>query len=168
MSGLPQDDVRVEPHDPEWPRLFEREASALREALGPLALQIEHIGSTAVPGLDAKPIVDIAIKTGTLAVLPQIIAAMANHAYAHRGEFGLPGRQFFTKGNPVRVHAHVVQEDSPHWPRWIGFRDLLRADGEMRCEYTALKRELVARFPHNRPAYTAAKSDFIARAIAKG
>jgi GrpB-like predicted nucleotidyltransferase (UPF0157 family) len=167
MAGLHSNEVKLEHYDRTWPRLFAREAAALRTSLGALALQIEHIGSTAVPDLEAKPIIDIAVQTKTFADLPVIIATMEKNGWMHKGEFGLPGRHFFTKGKPVRFHIHIVDAESPHWPRWIGFRDLLRADEKSRRAYEGLKRRLAEKFPNDRPAYTAAKSAFITNAIAK-
>lgn len=165
MAGLKSDELRLEPYDAEWPRLFAAEAAALRAALGPSLLAVEHIGSTAVPGMPAKPVIDIAIRVRSFDVLPHIVSAMAATGYAHKGEFGLPGRQFFTKGDPVLFHAHVVETQSPHWRRWTGFRDALLGSAQLRDDYEKEKRRLVARHAANRPAYTAAKSDFICRAL---
>lgn len=162
MSGLRENVVRLALHDEGWAAGFDAEAHALRAALGDLVLRIEHIGSTAVPGLEAKPITDIAIMTDSFAALPRIAAAMASAGYLHKGEYGLPGRHFFTKGDPVRFHVHVVEKGSDHWPRWIRFRDALRNDAGLRRDYLALKRELAQKFAHDRPGYTQAKSAFIA------
>ncbi len=165
MAGLKSNEVHLEPYDAAWPEIFSREASALRAALGPLAMKVEHIGSTAVAGMIAKPIIDIAIKTESFNVLPQIIEAMRSAGYESKGEFGLPGRQFFTKGDPTFFHVHVVERQSGHWPRWISFRDALRANGLLRAEYEKMKRDLAAKFENDRPSYTAAKTNFIEEAL---
>lgn len=162
MTGLRDNVVRLAPHDERWAAGFDAESLRLRAALGDLALRIEHIGSTAVPGLEAKPITDIAIMTPSFAALARIVAGMEDAGYRHKGEYGLPGRQFFTTGDPVRFHVHVVEKGSDHWPRWIRFRDALRNNAELRRAYLALKRELAQKFAHDRPGYTQAKSAFIA------
>ncbi len=165
MGGLKSNEVYLVAYDAGWPRLFACEAAELRLALGALALKVEHIGSTAVPGLASKPIVDVAVETESFEDLPEIEEAFASLGYVAKGEFGLPGRQFFTKGDPVLFHVHVVESGSPHWQRWMKFRDALRADGSLRDRYAAMKQDLAAKFANDRPAYTAAKNDFIERVV---
>jgi len=166
MGGLQENVVRLSPHDPRWAELFAAEAGGLRSALGGLAMGVEHIGSTAVEGLAAKPIIDIAVKTRSFADLPRVVEAMKGAGYHHKGEFGLPGRHFFTRGNPVLFHVHVVEEGSDHWSYWIKFRDALRRDPALRDEYIALKQSLAKKFANDRPGDTMAKSEFVARFLA--
>ena len=167
MAGLKSNEVRLEAYDAAWPEIFGREAAVLRGALGALANEVEHIGSTAVSGMAAKPVVDIAVQTKSFANLSAIIAAMERAGYSYKGEFGLPGRQFFTKGDPVLFHVHIVEPDCEHWPKWIRFRDALRADAKLRDGYAVLKRGLAEKFGHDRPAYTAGKGGFIRRVLEK-
>lgn len=166
MTGLDSNVVRLSCYDAEWPQIFAREAAAIREALGSLVLDVEHIGSTAVVGMTAKPVIDVAAKTNSFSDLPRIVATMEKIGYSHRGEFGLPGRQFFTKGDPVLFHVHLVERENGRWLLWLRFRDALRADAALREAYVLLKRDLAATFANDRPAYTAAKGDFINRRLA--
>lgn len=131
--------------------------------LGPLVVRIEHIGSTSVPGLAAKPILDIAIQTDAPQNLPKIESALTAAGFSYKGEFGLPGRHFFVRGDPVFIHLHVVAAGCEHWNLWLQFRDALRADEALRSDYLTLKRELARRFATDRAAYTAAKTEFITR-----
>lgn len=163
MNGLDPNRVHLEAYDESWPEKFAAESATLRRTLGPLAGRIEHFGSTSVPGLDAKPILDIAVQTSAVENLPRVGTLLAAEGYIAKGEFGLPGRHFFVRGNPVNLHLHVVAEGCEHWTRWLAFRDALRADARLRQDYLKLKRELAARYVDNRPAYTAAKTEFITR-----
>jgi GrpB-like predicted nucleotidyltransferase (UPF0157 family) len=165
MLGLNANLVRLEKSDSAWPARFQDESTRLRRHLRDWVTQIEHIGSTAVPGLDAKPIIDIAITTPSLQNLPQIEAAMTAAGYVCKGEFGLPGRQFFTRGDPVEFHTHIVESGSQHWTQWIRFRDALRRDAEILNRYRELKHDLAVRFSSDRPSYTAAKTEFIAKIL---
>ena len=156
--GLRSGEVRLVPYDDAWPACFVRERAQLAAALGPLAGAIEHIGSTAVPGLPAKPVLDIAIQVTTFRDLPAIAKALASAGYESKGEYGLPGRQFFTRGDPVTHHVHVVEAGSPHWAEWKGLRDHLRANAADREAYAAAKRDLAARFARDRASYTMGKN----------
>lgn len=157
--------VVIVPYAEEWPRRFAVEAARIRAALTVPGLRIEHIGSTSVPGLAAKPIIDLAIALPVATARTEAIAPLVALGYVHRGEYGLPGREFFTLGDPATFHVHVVSEDSPHWAAWLTFRDALRNDPEICARYRDLKRELAQRHAGDRPAYTAAKTDFIRSVI---
>lgn len=124
------------------------------------AAAIEHIGSTSVPGLCAKPIVDIAVGVRKLELTDEQIAAMERLGYEYLGEYGLPGRLFFRKGEPRTHNVHVVEHGGEHWERQLVFRDALRADPEERQRYDELKRRLAAA-GHPREAYTELKTPFI-------
>jgi GrpB-like predicted nucleotidyltransferase (UPF0157 family) len=160
--------VEIAAYDSNWPRLFEDEAEVLRRALAPwLVGPIEHIGSTAIPGLAAKPIIDIMAAVETLdASRPAIVAAAdVGYCYApYEAEF----RHWFCKPSPaVRTHhLHLVPIDSSQWIRPIAFRDYLRAHADVADEYEALKRQLAQRHPFDRTAYTIAKRPFVERVTA--
>jgi GrpB-like predicted nucleotidyltransferase (UPF0157 family) len=162
------DDVQIVPYDPEWVAQFAVEADRLRAGLDPeLALGIEHFGSTAVPGLAAKPIIDILIAVTSLtqakATMVQPILALG---YVYWAENPKPDRMFFVKGMPPygerrTHHIHITEPDGEMWQRRLAFRDHLRANpGEAR-RYEALKRDLAARYPTDREQYTDAKSDYV-------
>lgn len=161
--GLRSGEVRLEPYDPDWPAAFAAERERLLAALARHALAIEHIGSTAVRDLPAKPIIDIAVTVTGFQALPALIRAMAAAGYTHKGEYGLPGRQFFVRGEPATHHVHLVEPGSPLREDWIALRDHLRLHPADRAAYAALKRELAARHARDRASYTKAKDPFLRR-----
>lgn len=161
MVGLEHGKVRLSPYSDEWPRLYESEELRIRKHLGRHLVDIQHIGSTAVPGMAAKPIIDIAVQVPEDADPVALTRAMARAGYGYKGEHGLPGREFYVRGDPPAFHLHLVPAGSPHWRYWLGFRDLLRSDAQSRAAYQEFKTKLAAEFPDNRDAYTAAKDPFI-------
>jgi GrpB-like predicted nucleotidyltransferase (UPF0157 family) len=164
VSGL-SDRVELVDHDPSWAELYEQEAARLRPIFDGLLVGIEHIGSTSVPGLCAKPIVDVLVGLRELELTDEQIAAMGELGYLFLGEHGLPGRLFFRK-NPRTHHVHVVEHRGEHWVRQLTFRDTLRADEEERKRYDAFKRRLAAE-GHPREVYTELKTPFIREAEAR-
>lgn len=137
MAGL------IVPYDPEWPERFEEEADALREALGPVVIEVEHIGSTAVPGLAAKPTVDIAVGVAALDDIgEEKIAALEDLDYVFRGEAGVPGRLYFRKGAtyPRDFHVSVVEWRGPLWNDYLLLRDYLRTHPDDAAVYVEAKR----------------------------
>jgi len=144
-----------------WAGKFMKEKARIEDVLSSYPHLIEHIGSTAVPGIEAKPIIDIAVKTESLDLVPRLVEPLADIDYRYEGEFGLPGRHFFTKGTPREYHLHIVDDTTDHWTRWLTFRDLLRSDATVRQAYMELKRSLAEKFRMERQKYTAGKSEFI-------
>jgi GrpB-like predicted nucleotidyltransferase (UPF0157 family) len=164
--GLESKTVRVVPYDTRWPALFRAEAARLADAIseaGLPALTFEHVGSTAVPGLAAKPILDIAAGRRSESSVGAYVTALEAADYIYRGESGLPGRDFFRRGELRSHHIHLVVHDGWHWRRYLGFRDALRADSALRDAYAALKHDLAARYPHDREAYIEGKTSFVER-----
>ncbi|MBV9773516.1 MAG: GrpB family protein [Gemmatimonadetes bacterium] len=159
--GLESGTVRVVPYDATWAALFAAEAARITEALTPLPVRLEHTGSTSVPGLAAKPIIDIL--AGRLAGEPvaPYVEALVRAGYDHRGEQGIPGREFFRRGTPRSYHVHMVEVESAFWRDHLRFRDLLRADASVAAAYGKLKEELAERFPRDREAYTEGKGPFV-------
>ncbi|MFI0486531.1 GrpB family protein [Actinomadura sp. 9N215] len=169
--GLSRGQVRVCASDPRWADVFSRLASALRSALGTKAVSVEHVGSTSVPGLSAKPILDVAIALASDAVTEDVIAALGPLGYDFRGDKGDQGGWLFVlEDRPGRrvAHVHVVQDGDPQWNRWLSFRDLLRADARVRADYDRLKRELATRHPRDRRAYTRDKTSFVTSRVTSG
>lgn len=160
--GLEAGTVRVVPYDPAWPALFAAEAA--RIAAVPVAppLRLEHVGSTGVPGLAAKPIVDILAGRPPGSSAAPYVQALVRAGYVHRGEQGIPGREFFRRGTPRSYHVHLAELDGPVWREMLRFRDALRADPSAAAAYGELKLGLAARFPRDREAYTGGKGPFVA------
>jgi GrpB-like predicted nucleotidyltransferase (UPF0157 family) len=161
--GLESGAVRVVPYDERWPVLFREESDRLHASLRSAGLHavIEHVGSTAVPGLAAKPVLDIAVGHPVDADVSAYIAALTGRGYSHRGEQGVPGREFFRRGEPRSYHVHLTAVGNDNWWEHITFRDRLRADVGLRDAYANLKRDLAARFPRDRAAYIAGKEKFV-------
>jgi GrpB-like predicted nucleotidyltransferase (UPF0157 family) len=166
-TGLKAGTVKLASYSSSWARRFASEKRRLLLYLPARGLRIEHIGSTAVPGLDAKPIIDIAVSVTSLKRLTAFIEALARARYTYKGEYGLTGRHFFVRGDPVTHHLHIVLSSSKHWTAWLAFRDYLRAHPEEAAAYNAFKRDLARRYASDRDAYTKAKTPFIAAMLRK-
>ena len=156
-------EVRIVPHDPRWANEFEREAKRLRAVFGEAALAIHHIGSTAVPGLAAKPIVDVLPVVRDIGVVDALIDALAALGYTARGEFGLPGRRYFMRDvDGSRTHnVHVYEAGNPEVKRHLAFRDYMISHPEEARAYGRLKEELARRFPTDLEAYMDGKDAFV-------
>ncbi len=166
--GLESGVVRVVSYDPSWPALFAAEAERLAAVLAGrgVVVVLEHTGSTAVPGLAAKPVLDILGGLAREADRPAAIEAFTSAGYLHRGEQGIPGRDFFRRGDPRRYHLHLALIGDAFWHDHRAFRDHLRAHPEVADAYARLKHELAARFPRDRPAYIEGKTAFVRAVVA--
>jgi GrpB-like predicted nucleotidyltransferase (UPF0157 family) len=169
VLGLARKTVQLVSYDTQWPALFEREAALIRDHLGPDVLAIVHVGSTAVPGLDAKPIIDLMAGVSDLRVSWSCFARLAGLGYEHRPLDTVPDRLFFAKdAGDLRTHnLSVCVTESPFWRSHVRFRDRLRSEHGLAMAYLKLKRALAHKFPDDRVAYTDAKDQFIAAAIAE-
>jgi GrpB-like predicted nucleotidyltransferase (UPF0157 family) len=163
--GLAKGAVRLVEYSSEWPRLFERERNRIMAACGEHLFTIEHVGSTSVPGLIAKPVLDIMPALRSAAAGEAIVGPMLGLGYEYRGEFGLPGRFLFVLRHEEQnvVHCHAWPGDHPQYRRHVAFRDYLRCHPDAAAEYAALKRKLAVEHAADRDAYTDAKDDFIRR-----
>jgi GrpB-like predicted nucleotidyltransferase (UPF0157 family) len=154
--------IAIVDYDPRWPELFERLAAPLRHALAGLGASLEHVGSTSVPGLAAKPVIDIDVIVAAPGDVPPAIERLRGLGYVYQGDKGVPGREAFLWPPALREHhVYVVVEGSPPHLAHVRFRDLLRERRDLVCEYANLKRALAARHGADRLAYTEAKSDFV-------
>jgi GrpB-like predicted nucleotidyltransferase (UPF0157 family) len=161
--------VRVVPYNPAWPQLYAAEAARLQgllHAVG-VSLILEHTGSTAIPGLPAKPILDILAGRTTDCAREPAIRALAAAGYLYRGEEGIPGRDFFRRGEPRPYHVHLALVGSPFWNEHRIFRDYLRVHPEIAADYGRLKYDLASRHPTDRGAYIDGKTAFVAAALAR-
>ncbi|MDO8980523.1 MAG: GrpB family protein [Afipia sp.] len=161
------DEVEIVNYNPHWPALFDEEAERLRAMLDPsLIVGLEHFGSTAVPGLSAKPIIDILIAVRSLAdAQATFVEPLRNLDYVYWADNPKTDRMFFVKGMPPfgsrrSHHVHVTEPHGEMWQR-LGFRDYLRAHPEEAGTYERLKRRLAAEYRADREAYTDAKSAYI-------
>lgn len=163
MAGLPRGVVRVVAYRPEWKTLFEEEAARLRALMGAAALSVEHVGSTAVEGMDAKPVIDLLVGVRDLEEARGWIPQLEARGYEFRPEAGIPGRLFFAKGaREWRTHhLSLAEPSSDFYTKHLRFRDHLRAHPAAREAYRALKQGLAREFPTDRASYTAGKSAFI-------
>jgi len=159
--GLESGVVRLVEYDALWPDLFAAERQRIREQCGTLALRLEHVGGTSIPGMCAKPVLDIAAGQPRATSIQDCVSALERAGYEHRGERGVPGRLFFSRGQPRAYHVHLVEEGSPLWRDYLAFRDYLRGHSEAAHRFADAKRVLAARFPRDREAYMNAKSSHV-------
>ncbi|MEL6971157.1 MAG: GrpB family protein [Bacteroidota bacterium] len=154
--------ITVVDYNPNWPQAFEQEATLLRQALAGVLVEVHHIGSTSVPGLAAKPIIDILPEVNDLALLDAKAPQMEALGYEVMGEYGIPGRRYFRKGGDQRTHhLHAFLVGDAHAIRHLAFRDYLRAHPEVAKAYGELKREVAERSNNNIETYGDGKDPFI-------
>jgi GrpB-like predicted nucleotidyltransferase (UPF0157 family) len=151
-------------YDPRWPAFYEEERARIAAALGDMLTSVEHIGSTAVPRLSAKPLIDILVTVDHLGSPDRYVEPLRGLGYTFFPVLGNAGRYAFGTGIPHTHHIHVVQHGSEEHLLPLAFRDYLRTHPAAARQYEALKRDLAARFHDDRQAYNAAKTAFI-RAI---
>ena len=158
--------VVVLPYDEGWKQDFLKIKQELQDALGHLAIDIEHVGSTSVEGLSAKPIIDIDVVIEDNTVLKDAVAALERAGYKHEGDLGIPGREAFRYEGKEHLrthHLYVCPKDSPELKRHIAFRDYLRSHPEAVKEYSRIKEEGAKLYPYDIDGYIEYKSPFINR-----
>ncbi len=165
--GLESGVVRLVEYDPQWPDLFKEEAQRISLAISPLTLTLHHVGSTAVPELVAKPVLDILAGYDNPASRSAYINALHAAGYQHRGEQEIPGRDFFRRGTPRAYHIHLAKTGCDFWREHLTFRNLLRQDSVLREEYASLKRRLAMEYPRDRESYIDGKGPFIREALGR-
>jgi GrpB-like predicted nucleotidyltransferase (UPF0157 family) len=155
--------IEVVDYDPRWPLRYQRERDRIAAALGENAVAIEHVGGTAVPGLPAKPVIDIMVGVPDIERAGQAVAGLINLGYQYVPELEsqLPERRYFRRGTPETHHVHMVAVSSDFWEEHLLFRDYLRTHPQAAEEYGKLKRGLANRFRFDRDAYRAGKVPFI-------
>jgi GrpB-like predicted nucleotidyltransferase (UPF0157 family) len=161
VIGLRDGTVLVRAYTTDWPRLFREERERLQACIGDLVRDIQHIGSTAVPGLDAKPVLDIGVAVDSFEGAFSCIPLLESIGYVYEGELGIPRRHYFWKGRPRTHQLHMNERRSDDWKRTIAFRDTLRRRADLALAYAALKRDLARKHPENLAAYTEGKTPFI-------
>ncbi|MBC8139939.1 MAG: GrpB family protein [Armatimonadetes bacterium] len=164
------DDILIVPYDERWRDLFAREIATINAVAPPgLLLRGEHFGSTAVPGLAAKPVIDILLGVASLAdAKDRLIPAVEPLGYSYWRDDPNPAKLYAVKGlppnSPRTHHLHIVEPDSQMWEQLL-FRDYLRLHNDEAARYAALKHDLAARFRTDREAYTEGKSAYIAEVM---
>jgi GrpB-like predicted nucleotidyltransferase (UPF0157 family) len=163
MLGLSRGIVKVVPYNPEWAEAFQIEKNHLQILLGKRCLDIQHIGSTAVPGMVAKPVLDIGVTVAEISVIFTSIEGMNELGYVYFGDQRERGDFFFAKvtGDQESCFVHMLQSTDPAWLEFLRFRDHLIENAYDRYRYMRLKLEIAAQYGHNRRAYTVAKECFI-------
>lgn len=162
--------VRVVPYDSAWSHNFERERGRIEAALGNVVVALHHIGSTAIPGILAKPIIDILLEAPNLAELDRRASRVEALGYEAKGEFGISGRRYFRRDDAQGVRTHQVHAfafDNEDVVRHLAFRDYMIAHPQIAQLYGELKRQLAARHPNDIAAYSEAKDGFVKEHQAK-
>lgn len=156
-------------YDPEWPARFEAARAAILEACRGVVKEVEHIGSTAVPGLAAKAIIDMMPGLERFEDGERCVAPLEGLGYEYRGEYGIPGRHYFVRDDPETgkrlEHLHMYAIGHDEWIAHLALRDYLRAHDDWRDRYEALKRDLAAKYPTDVEAYAEAKTEFVKRVV---
>ena len=155
--------IEVVSYNPDWPKMFEAEAAQIKEALGDNCITVYHVGSTSVPGLLAKPIIDIIAVVQNIEEVDKYNSAMVDLGYKKKGEFGIPFRRYFQKGIELRTHnLHVFEQGNPEIDRHIKFRNWMCTHSQDRDAYANLKKHLAKKFPNDIMAYCLGKDEFVA------
>lgn len=162
------DPVIIFDYNPQWPIVYEEEKNRILGVIGHKVVTIEHIGSTAVPGLGAKPIIDIIVGVRRLADADECIKPLQSIGYEYVPEYeaDIPERRYFRKGPAnAHYHLHIVEVTSDFWERHLLFRDFLRTHPEGAQQYLELKKDLAAKYGTERESYTEAKTSFIEQVV---
>ena len=157
--------VTVVPYDPQWPQAFAAIRQQVEAVLGEGILGIHHVGSTSVPGLSAKPIIDLDVEIRDMSVFDVVRDGLAAIGYEHEGDLGIPGREAFRyegKEHLMKHHLYVCPADSMELKRHLTFRDYLRTHPEAVEAYSQIKEEAVRLFPEDIDGYIAHKGAYIA------
>ena len=159
--------IEILDYQPGWTATFDLLRTAIAGQLGDLAVGIEHVGSTAVPGLPAKPIIDLDVVIASRDDLPEAVHRLAGLGYVHEGDLGIAGREAFaTPAGVPAHHLYVCVAGGGPLAEHLTFRDALRASPRLVAEYAALKRSLAAASGGDRDRYSAGKTDFVRRILA--
>jgi len=156
-----EDPIIVVDYNANWSSQYEQEKQQVLLALGDTVTNIQHIGSTSVPGLAAKPVIDMLLGLKQIPPLSTQVSSLEAIGYSYHGELGIPGRYYFRKGMPRTHQIHAVLVNSEFWQRHILFRDFLRNHPQAAQRYANLKRKLAQKFRCDRTSYTDSKTPLI-------
>lgn len=159
--------MEIAPYDEQWPKIFQAEKVLISSKLGGDFLDIQHIGSTAIPRMSAKPIIDIAILIPSLDNTEKYIEHLETIGYQFFKDLSSAERIFFVKGEPPKFHLSIAQpEKFSYWKRQLLFRDYLRQHHDLALEYEALKKCLIEKYPDGRQQYCDGKNEFVNKILA--
>jgi GrpB-like predicted nucleotidyltransferase (UPF0157 family) len=154
--------IEIVDYDPAWPQRFEQLRRPVWDVVGDFALSVEHVGSTSVPGLAAKPVIDMSVVVPSQEDVPRAIERLATLGYVHRGNLGIVGREaFHAPPDLPRHHLYVCHQGSLGLRNHLALRDYLRTHPDAAREYGALKKQLAAQFPNDIDRYLDGKTAFI-------
>ena len=165
--------IVLAPYDPAWPSQFAAARDEILSACDGLVTEVHHIGSTSIPGIAAKPIIDMMPTVRRFEDGTACVGGLRKLGYEYRGEYGIAGRHYFVRGGPRSHQAHMYAADHREVERHLMFRDYLRTHPDERVAYEHLKRDLAKQFTHDVQAYATAKTPFcdrivgLARAVAR-
>lgn len=161
--------VNLSEYSPDWEKQFEYEEKRILDVVGDKVIGIEHIGSTSIKGLEAKPIIDIIVGIQNLDEVPNFISPLNDIGYEYVPKLELIDRRFFRKGlwGQGTCHLHICEFNNSEWIEKLLFRDYLRLHPQAAAEYATLKRELAHKYQFDRPTYTKKKEPFIKTIIEK-
>lgn len=156
-------EVKVVPYDPTWPKKFREEAETLRQLMSDEIIDIHHIGSTSIPNMSAKPIIDLLIEVKEIHKIDEYTKRLSSYGYLAFGENGIPGRRYFIKGSKtIRTHhIHMFQKGNREINRHIAFRDYLSTHHPEALQYATLKMQLAKQHPMNIEKYIQGKLNLI-------
>ena len=162
--------VYLATYDPRWPARFEEERGRIEKVIGPWVAEIEHVGSTAVPGLDAKPVIDIMVGLGSMSDADHCVEPLAGLGYSYWRDGVEPHHRLFVvfvdAGRTARTHnLHLVEAGGWYWKERLLFRDYLRNHPDKAGEYAQIKHKLAKQHRDDREAYTAAKAEFVSAVV---
>ena len=159
--GLTSGDVRLARAHEAWATAFEHERARITAAIGERIVAVEHVGSTSIPDVPAKPILDVLVGVRDFEEARPCVGAMVALGYTYRGENGIPRRHYFVRGEPRTHHVHMVEVESDAWTSILRFRDLLRTHSELADEYAREKESLAALYAHDRESYQREKDKVV-------
>ncbi len=154
----------ISPYDPQWPVMYEAARAEIEAAIGDDIVRIEHVGSTSVPGLAAKPTIDVLAGVRNWDEAKVTIAPMSESGWECAGEYGIPRRHYFRRRDErgfATHHLHMLEVGSPRFDDHLSFRDHLRAHADVAAAYERLKHDLARRMPGDSDAYQQGKGPFI-------
>jgi GrpB-like predicted nucleotidyltransferase (UPF0157 family) len=158
-------EIEIVPYSAKWPALFQQEQVLLQKHIGRFLTAIHHVGSTAIPQMPSKPIVDITAECKIYPPNNEIITVLAAIKYIHMGESGVVGRHWFKKGSPTTCHLHLTPIGGDVASRQIKFRDILRQNPNLASRYAELKLSLVQQYGNDEVTYALNKTDFIRQVL---